>query len=449
MVHAERRYMSLLPTEQSKLLICVPTKDRPEIVREVLEYELPYYKRYDLDICYYDSSESVDTYDVIRAMCEKHSVDIGYRRLDSSLCIDMKIVEMYRELENSGYDYIWMINDAISISEEMIRRVASVLHDGYDIIRLSDPGKNGLKDYITSDSDDWFNNCSYAMALMASTIIRRTLFDAEHNWEELVHKYIGSNEFDDNHGYFFCVGFYLEQIAKLSSFRGMMLGNNLKWCRTSPLKKEHYWNKYYFETWARSYPETIMKLPEIYTNKVDVIRESEQLHLKRFNREMFIHYRLNGMFDMDTYHKYREWFELLMTEPVEVCVEVASASVDELRENYPNLENLEEDWEDKVSILEEYIATKKIYLYGAGQYGENVAYKLIEDGYRDQIEAVVVTNAGSNVRSVCDIEVKAIDDVKITDEDMIILCALPGTAAKMREELFMRGIVSAIGLFDV
>ncbi len=440
--------MSSLPKEQSKLLICVPTKDRPEIVKDALEYELPYYKRYDLDICYYDSSESDDTYDVIRAMCEKHSVDIGYRRLDSSLCIDMKIVEMYRELENSEYDYIWMINDAISISEEMIRRVISVLHDGYDIIRFSNPGENMREDHITFDPDDWFNNCSFEMSLMASTIIRRSLLDAEHNWEELVLKYIGGNEFDDNHGYFFCVGFYLEQIAKLSSFKGLLLGNTLKWHRLSPLKKGHYWNNVFFDTWARSYPETIMKLPDIYTNKVDVIRESEQLHIKRFNREMFIRYRLNGMFDMDTYRKYRKWFELTMTEPVEVCAGVASTSVEELKKNYPNLGNVEEDWENKLNIIEGLIANRRIYIYGAGHYGENATHKLIEDGYRDQIEAVVVTNADSNVRRVYDIEVKAIDDVKITDEDMIILCALPGAAVKMRAELVARGIESAIGLFD-
>ena len=47
------------------ILMCIPTRNRAEMVKEVLEYEMEYYKRCGVSLCYYDSSDGEETWKVI------------------------------------------------------------------------------------------------------------------------------------------------------------------------------------------------------------------------------------------------------------------------------------------------------------------------------------------------------------------------------------------------
>lgn len=433
-----------------KILIVVPTKDRSEMVEEVLRYELPTYKKYHISICYYDSSVDGRTENVIRTINREYGTDILYRTESPDFCLDYKIVEMLKDFQRMDYDYYWMINDSISVSEDLLEYVMSILENGYDLIRLPLSGSGNTEDYITYDVDDWFHKCSQGMAHMASTIMSKSLLEGNIDWNRLRDKYVYNNTLDDQHGYFFTVGFYLEQIAKLDAFKGILIGNRYKWRRDSPLKKKQiYWSKYVFETWAKSYPETILKLPKVYTDKEDVIRESDNITPGRFSKEMLIHYRLNGLFDKDVYAKYKDYFKYITTETDYLCRQIAETPLEALKKDYSNLLSLEDEWESKLSVIEEMVTDKQLYLYGAGLYGEKVIRKLTDDGYADRIKGVVVTTKKGNVEKLCHVDVYGIDDVQKAEDAYFILCALPGTASKMKAELMKRNISQYIGLFDV
>lgn len=433
-----------------KILIVVPTKDRSEMVEEVLRYELPTYKKYNISICYYDSSVDDRTKNVIGTINREFGTNILYKTESPELCLDYKIVEMFKDFQGMDYDYYWMINDSISISEDLLGYVMSIVEDGYDLIRLPLSGAGNTEDYITCNVDDWFHKCSQSMAHMASTIMSRSLLDAAADWDGLREKYVYNNTLDDEHGYFFTVGFYLEQIAKLESFKGILIGNRYRWRRDSPLKKNQiYWSKYVFETWAKSYPETILKLPEIYTDKENVIRESDNITPGRFSKEMLIHYRLNGLYDNEVYEKYKDYFKYVTTETEDVCRQIAETSLEVLKKEYPNLLSLEDEWESKLSIIEEMVADKELYLYGAGLYGEKTIKKLTDDGFADRIKGVVVSTKKDNVKQLCNVDVYGIDEVQKTEDVYFIICALPGTASKIKDELISRNISQYIGLFDV
>lgn len=433
-----------------KILMAVPTKERSEMVEEVLRHELPAYMRYNIDICYYDSSRDDRTMDVIGKINREYGTDICYKAESPDLCLDYKIIEMFRDFQKMDYYYYWMINDSISMSEDLLEYVMSIIEDGYDLIRLPLSGAGNTEDYTTCDVNDWFHKCSQGMAHMASTIMGKSLLEGNIDWDGLREKYVCNNTLNDRHGYFFTVGFYLERIARLDSFKGLLIGNRCKWRRDSPLKKNQiYWSRHVFETWAKSYPETILKLPEVYTDKEDVIRASDNITPGRFSKEMLIHYRLNGLYDKDVYAKYKDYFRYVTTETDDLCRQIAEMPLDELKRDYPNLLSLEDAWEDKLDIIEELVADKQLYLYGAGLYGEKVIKKLADDGYADRIQGVVVSTKKDNVKQLCNVDIYGIDDVPITEDTYFILCALPGTASGMKDELIRRNIPQYIGLFDV
>lgn len=433
-----------------KILMAVPTKERSEMVEEVLRYELPTYIRYNIDICYYDSSRDDRTKDVIGTINREYGTDICYKTESPDLCLDYKIIEMFKDFQKMDYDYYWMINDSISMSEELLEYIMSIIDESYDLIRLPLSGSGNTEDCTTCDVNDWFHKCSQGMAHMASTIMSKSLLEENIDWDGLREKYVYNNTLDDRHGYFFTVGFYLERIARLDSFKGLLIGNRCKWRRDSPLKKNQiYWSRHVFETWAKSYPETILKLPEVYTDKEYVIRASDNITPGRFSKEMLIHYRLNGLYDKDVYAKYKDYFRYVTTETDDLCRQIAEIPLDELKRDYPNLLSLEDAWEDKLDVIEELVADKQLYLYGAGLYGEKVIKKLKDDGYADRIKGVVVSTKKNNVKQLCNVDVYGIDDVPITEDTYFILCALPGTASGMKDELLRRNIPQYIGLFDV
>lgn len=432
-----------------KILLAIPTKDRSEMVQEVLNYELRYYKNYEICLCYYDSSQDYKTKQVIAKAGERNKINIIYKKMDSKLCLDYKIIEMFKDFSKSEYDYFWLINDSISISEQMLKKVIEAAEEGYDLIRLPLSGDGRKDDYITDNVNKWFVECSQGMAHMASTVMNKSLLQVGANWDDLREKYVHNNELDDKHGYFFTVGFYLEQILKLRQFRGLFIGNCCKWRRDSPLKKNNiYWYKHVFDTWAKSYPETILKLPNIYTDKEEVIRKSDNLGPGRFSKEMLIHYRLNGMYDVYTYEKYKKYFRYITNEPEAVCYQIATEPVESLRKVYSNLISVEDSWEQKLSNIEQKLdKDQKIYIYGAGLYGEKAVSKLIKDGFK--VRNVLVTNEDDNLTELEGIKIVSADGVKFCDEEQIIICTLPGTAAKIKEELDKRKIHNYIGLFDV
>ena len=106
-----------------RILIVVPTKDRSEMVNEVLKYEMPYYSKMPLDLCYFDSSADDSTELVIKNISSEINIPIMYFRINPELCLDYKIVKIFQQLEIMNYEYFWLINDSVSISEEMINYV--------------------------------------------------------------------------------------------------------------------------------------------------------------------------------------------------------------------------------------------------------------------------------------------------------------------------------------
>lgn len=436
----------------ANILMCIPTRNRAEMVKEVLEYEIEYYKRCGVELCYYDSSDGEETREIIEEINAKYGVGIQYRKCDVALCLDYKLIEILKDFEKADYEYLWLVNDSISIKEEMIERVCQAAKEGYDLIRLPLAGEGLQEDIITTSPNEWFHNCSQGMAHMASTIMNLSLLKgAEHKWDILREKYVGCNELNDDHGYFFMVAFYLEQILKLERFKGIFIGNQIKWRRDSPLKKEQiYWKDYVFQTWARSYPETILKLPGQYTDKETVIKKSDNISPGRFSKAMLIHYRLCGLYDYSVYKKYKKYFRYITLESMSSCLIAAVLPCFFLRRRYANLLTVEADWQEKLNKLEKQIKGRKILIYGAGLYGEKAIQKLKHDGYGDRLVGVAVTNEDGNVMEIEKVAVHGIDFfVQEREEVFVIVCTLPAAAVEIKRELKSRKFRYINTLFGV
>lgn len=438
---------------KQNVCICIPTKNRAEMVKEVLEYTQSYYVNYNLKVIYFDSSENDDTHNII----EKYRVfgygNLVWKHMDSNMCLDRKTFEILSKDEDvQNAEYIWLINDSIAIYQDALAAITEIIEKKYDLIRLPAAGDGKKEDFICNDVDEWFQVCSKGMAHMASTIMRSTLLKANPDWEQLYDKYIVSDIIGDEiHEYFFTIGLYLEQIAKLKRFSGIMIGKRMQWRRDSPCKKgRSYWNNIVIDVWARSYCETILRLPDCYTNKEDVIRCSDNIVYGRFERQSMIEYRRNGLLTEEIALKYKKYWGMVSTLSFAEIVRIASSSEEELEDQYGSRRFDYGAWEENVEKFEKKLKGKPIIVFGAGLYGSYVLKKLLQDGYADDIIGVAVSDKTVNLDIVEGFQVNDIKNFAFMKEEAeVLISTLPDAGVVIEAMLKKIGFINCHLIFEI
>lgn len=439
--------------QMKEVCICIPTKDRPEMVKEVLEYTFPYYTNYEFKVMYVDSSDNTETREIVEAYQAKGYHNLLWKSINPDFCLDRKTFEiLHGDADIYQAEYVWMINDSIAILPEALEIIAGIIPEHYDMIRLPASGDGKKEDYICTDINDWFQVCSKSMAHMASTIMNISLLRADPDWEQLYTKYVVTDSVGDGkHEYFFTIGLYLEQIAKLEHFRGIMLGKRVQWRRDSPCKKgRSYWNKIIFEVWARSYCDTILKLPEVYTDKIQVIRRSDNIVYGRFERQMMMEYRRQGLLDERVAWEYRNYWNMVSTLSEDEIMKIATLSMEELEAQPGNRHFDLSAWEKNLEWLERQVCGRQIIVFGAGVYGAYVLKKLVQDGYGPWIAGVAVTDPSVNLDVLEGYPVRCIRNYSdMRDQAQILIATLPDTGVKIEESLKDMGFRNCHLIFEI
>lgn len=437
--------------KKKEVLICVPTRNRPEMVAEVLEYELEYYTRLGLDVRYYDSSDDDRTETLIRAYQGKGYSNLSYVRTESGLCIDYKIISIWKSDKTLlDYRYVWLINDSISILEDALRVILPTLSDGYHLVRLPVMGSGSKEDIICHDPDEWFHKCSGSMAHMASTIMSTEFLEGPVDWERLRAKYAVNNDvWAWNHGFFFTVGFYLERILDFPNFTGLMLGNRFKWRRDSVLKREvSYWAPMVFQCWGKSYCDTLLRLPDTYTRKAEVIRFSDNLTVGRFGEQSMRGYRICGLYSIRVFCRLLRYWRLISDVPLHRLFTIALGNPERMKKRYGEDFFDATHWEGKLQELERKLGDRPIIVYGAGLYGQRVVERLKQDGFARCLEYVAVSDPARNIDMLSGVEVKGIHELTwMRGEALVLVATLPDAAEQIKKILRELGFQNILTLF--
>lgn len=433
--------------------ICIPTKDRPQMVEEVLKYTFEYYTQYKFKVIYFDSSINNATKRVIESYQRLGYQNLVWKPMDSNLCLDRKTFEIISKDNDirSAY-YIWFINDSIAILKDALAKIALIVQEKrYDLIRLPASGEGKKEDYVCEDINEWFQICSKGMAHMASTIMRSTLLKADSDWNELYRKYVVTDTIGDGrHEYFFTLGLYLEQIAKLNRFSGIMIGKHMQWRRDSPYKKgKSYWNDLVFEVWARSYCDTILKLPDCYTKKEEVIRHSDNIVYGRFERQSMLQYRRCSLLTKAVALKYEKYWEMVSTLTFDEIMKIASEPLEVLTAQYGDIRTVHSDWEENVEKLAIRLRGKPFIIFGAGMYGSYVLKKLLQDGFANSIAGIAVSDPAVNLDFLDGYPVQSISDfLNLKEDAAVFISTLPDIGAEIDKILEKMGFKNRYLIFE-
>ena len=96
-----------------KLAVCIPTYNRPEVIEEFIQTCARQYLQHQFDIFIYDSSEDIQTEEVVKEYKKQFS-NLYYTKVAPEIHSNMKVYNIFREFGHSlKYDYLWVCSDSI------------------------------------------------------------------------------------------------------------------------------------------------------------------------------------------------------------------------------------------------------------------------------------------------------------------------------------------------
>lgn len=247
---------------KKKSAICIPTYNRPEVIKEFIETTAELYFRYGFDIYIYDSSENGLT----QAVTAEKGIRYGrlhYVKIDPKVHSNMKVYHIFQEFGASQeYEYLWVCSDAIRWSERALKAVRACMEKGYDLIipNYRDVEKIGDREY--TDPNSFFCDCAWHMTLYGATILKISTMLTDVDWEELRGKYGVPECINHSH-----VAYYFEKLSRLEVWKAFHLSLAAEDLHSSILKKSPGWQDETFYVWCHCWPTMIRKLPECYAGK--------------------------------------------------------------------------------------------------------------------------------------------------------------------------------------
>lgn len=113
-------------TNKIKFATIIPTCNRPEAVKYLLNYVAASYRRLGVDIIIYDSSDNNQTKNVVQTIQSSGYYNVIYKKylgVFDGFSLDHKIIDAYKEFANQ-YDYLWLCRDGlVPVIDEIIEKI--------------------------------------------------------------------------------------------------------------------------------------------------------------------------------------------------------------------------------------------------------------------------------------------------------------------------------------
>lgn len=288
----------------SKLVICVPTYNRADMIEEMLIRCAEIYQKQDVDIYFFDSSSDERTEKIVlRYQVEYRNV--YYRKFSADTHSNIKVLEIYKEMFGTmEYEYLWLCPDYIQLTSLGLEFVLYQCGQDLDVCVLNyrDVEHIGMKLY--KDVDTFFLDCAWHMSSYMATIIRLSSF-SDIDWGKFYQRYAVPKRVNFSH-----LALYFEQLAKLPEVKAAHVPVSASHIRVSSYRENSFWKKKVFYTWCSCWPDTVRALPECYHNKNEVILK-QGINSKILSWNNFLSLRKEKIYDINIYQKYRtEWKNL-------------------------------------------------------------------------------------------------------------------------------------------
>ncbi len=301
----------------NKMAVCIPTYEHPEVIEDVLSHCAETYKRYGLDVYYYDSSRDERTKQVIERYQKEGYDNLYCIKLDSELQVYEKEEKIYQlEGLQKKYMYLWLIADRRWCNENTLQLMYRAVSEKHDLVFLDVGHQNCGKEYsICSDANEFYHRCGdYATSMDVSIYHVDSMLELD------------INEFTKLHpkGIFSFLHFQVifEQLSKkkrpdivLLAGEDVVIYHSRK-CGSG-------WSDRRIDVWGKQWIDANEELPDCYDNKEDVIKRTASFPWLLGSVEPLIELHEKGILTPEYYEEIKDWWERVSVIELETLKKIA------------------------------------------------------------------------------------------------------------------------------
>ena len=251
-----------------KMLIAIPTYNRPEIVKYFLDKLANYINNCtNLYLGFYDSSSNDETEKTVRPFLNEK---ITYKRYNKGFSEEKGYDILLTE--GSKYDYIWFSSDRKVLKiDTIIPMIADDINHGIDLILFSNNRINKEKQEISSLFEVGLQ--FFEIVNLSKTIIGRRAI-SHMSIHDVYWKYIGSH---------FALQAALVDFCGCNDFVGVQYKlRDQEIAETGSIPFVHEWGETAVWQWSKSWCDTVEKLPNSYSDiKEQVIHQNHMFSFKK------------------------------------------------------------------------------------------------------------------------------------------------------------------------
>lgn len=289
------------------LAICIPTYNRCEIVEDTLLRELDICKNLGIDIYLYDSSSDGKT----RKLMEKYQAypNLFYIQVESDVKLDQKVVMLFQRYKRQRkYDYMWLVGDSISFSEELLKKIIDAIQTSPTMVFINNEDLQHLGNTEYYQVQELFKKLFWKSTLWGSIIVKESLYDGV-DWKLYEDLFVGLDQIS--------VGLHWYRLAQEKEFRAILFsvrkGIDVK---KSSLKKFAWWkekecgSETVYRVWAEGLVETAYRLP-FEKCDIETALGTCRDYMQIFNKLNLCRSRKDEVYNLSIYKKYRKGIKIL------------------------------------------------------------------------------------------------------------------------------------------
>ncbi len=319
------RWIMLLEKQRSdiqfnnKMAVCIPTYRRPEVVGDILFRCAELYKRYGLDVYYYDSSEDEETKKVVEEYQGKGYDNLYYLRIDPDPLMK-KVRHIFKmDLIRKKYTYMWYLKDRCWYGESTLKLIYEAMKEQHDLIFLNvGHPESPCKISVCQDADEFYHRCgNYATSIDTTIYNVQSLLKSDFNVEDFCEQHDGEYFLS-----FFHFLIIFEQLAKKEKPDICLLAGR----SVVPFGSEKIssgWNESRIHTWGKLWLEANQSLPDCYTNREDVIKRTTSFPWILGSLEVLAELHEKGILTPEYFEEIKGFWEQVSDIPLPILRKIA------------------------------------------------------------------------------------------------------------------------------
>lgn len=295
----------MVSVNKKKLCVCIPTYNRPDAIQRVLREELELFEQYGIDLFICDSSDNGEIKALVKTYLKGGCSSLFYQKFDSSLSSNEKVFQIFQWGGTCDYSYLWLIHDHTICREESVQFLLQKLDEGFDFYLLNMQA-DGYRSEGFKDVNTFLMEGAWRLNSFGASVVNTKTFLQDVNWEKIWRKYGDGKTLNYSH-----IGFYFERAAEIENFKSCQVffdrKDFLDFFRTQEISWRQDTLRICLECWG----EVISRLPDIYTNKIQVMRTQDKWFLSKYS---LLIYKKDKRYGLITFLRYRKWIRKIYPE---------------------------------------------------------------------------------------------------------------------------------------